>query len=152
MKHDKRSAGVVVAAATVIIILLAVGPTGPAVLSQMSIAGQDDDDGANTAATSSATTVSGNADARVAVGGGNLTLSINQFSPSSIQIQPGESITFYAPTGSTERHNVIFDLSNGTAISSIQLPFILPPGVSPEALQLAPPDNVGKPVIRRRKL
>jgi hypothetical protein len=39
-------------------------------------------------------------------------------------------------------------LSNGTAISSIQLPFILPPGLSPDALQLAPPDNVGKPVIQ----
>jgi plastocyanin len=141
MKHERTFAGVI--AATVAIILLAGFTTEPAMLWQTAIAGQDV---ANTAITTA--TAGDDAKERVAVGGGNLTVSINQFSPSSIEIQPGQSITFYAPNGSTERHNVIFDLSNGTAISSIQLPFILPPGVSPEALQLAPPDNVGKPIIQ----
>ena len=77
-----------------------------------------------------------------------MTLSINQFSPSVMNIQPGENVTFYAPSGSTEIHNVIFDLSNGTAISDIELPFILPPGVPSEALQLAPPNNIGEPIIQ----
>jgi hypothetical protein len=75
-------------------------------------------------------------------------VSINQFSPSNIEIQTGESVTFYAPSGSTELHNVIFDLSNGTARSSVELAFILPPGFSPESLQLAPPDNFGEPIIQ----
>jgi plastocyanin len=141
MKHGKSSAGVIVAAAAAaIIILLAVGPTGPAILSPTAIAGQGD--------VNTTTTVGENAEERVAVGGGNLTVSINQFLPSTIEIQAGKNITFYAPSGSTEVHNVIFDLSNGTAISSIYLPFILPSGISPEALQLAPPDNIGEPIIQ----
>jgi plastocyanin len=146
MKHGKSSAGVIVAAIAAIIILV-VGPTGPAMLSQTAIvAGQGN---VNTTTTSSSTTTVGeNAEERVAVGGGNLTGSINQFSPSTIQIQAGKSVTFYAPSGSTEVHNVMFDLSNGTAISSIYLRFILPSGVSPEALQLAPPDNIGEPIIK----
>ena len=55
---------------------------------------------------------------RVAVGGGNITVSVNQFLPSSVEIQKGESVTFYAPQNSTEVHNVISDLSNGSIISS----------------------------------
>jgi plastocyanin len=141
MKRYTTFAGVIAAAAA--IILLIGFTTEPVILWQTAIGSQDV---ANTSTTSP--TAGGKADERVAVGGGNLTVSINQFSPSITEIQPGESVTFYAPNGSTERHNVIFDLSNGTAISSIQLRFILPPGVSPEALQLAPPDNVGKPIIQ----
>ncbi|HEX6253825.1 MAG TPA: hypothetical protein VFZ55_06360 [Nitrososphaera sp.] len=67
---------------------------------------------------------------RVAVGGildGNLTVSVNQFSPEAVEIQTGDSVAFYAPENSTEVHNVIFDLSNGSIISSLELPFILPP-------------------------
>jgi plastocyanin len=86
--------------------------------------------------------------ARVAVGGGNLTVSINQFSPSNVEIRPGQSVTFYAPSGSTELHNVMFDLTNGAARSSIELAFILPSGFSSEALELAPPDNFGEPIIQ----
>jgi plastocyanin len=86
--------------------------------------------------------------ARVAVGGGNLTVSINQFSPSNVEIRPGQSVTFYAPSGSTELHNVVFDLTNGAARSSIELAFILPSGFSSETLELAPPDNFGEPIIQ----
>jgi len=98
--------------------------------------------------TNTSTNAADNIRGRVAVGGGNLTHSINQFSPSSLQISTGENVTFYAPSGSTELHNVVFDLSNGTAISSIELGFILPPGFSPQTLQLAPPDNFGEPIIQ----
>jgi len=101
---------------------------------------------ATTATTATTTTNTVNAQGRVAVGGGNLTLSINQFSPSVIDIQSGENVTFYAPSGSTEIHNVIFDFSNATAISDIALPFILPPGISSKELQLAPPNNIGEPI------
>jgi len=103
------------------------------------------------------TTVPGNATTqRVAVGGGNITLSINQFSPQTVEIQPGESVTFFAPPGSFEVHNVMFDLSNGTIISNIGVPFTLPPGdfsieaftdVGEELLP-APPYNLGEPIIQ----
>jgi plastocyanin len=80
---------------------------------------------------------------RVAVGGGNITVSVNQFLPSLIEIQRGESVTFYAPQNSTEVHNVIFDLSNGSIISSLELPFVLPEGSDPDQLELVPPFNFG---------
>jgi plastocyanin len=88
---------------------------------------------------------------RVSVGGGNMTVSVNQFSPAVVEIQRGESVTFYAPQNSTEVHNVIFDLSNGSTISDILLPFSLPSGVSAEqaeSLQLAPPFNLGEPITQ----
>jgi len=84
---------------------------------------------------------------RIAVGGGNTTVSINKFLPASVEIQRGESVTFYAPQNSTEVHNVIFDLSNGSIISSLELPFMLPEGADPDQLELAPPFNFGDPII-----
>ena len=100
-------------------------------------------------------TIGNSTSQRVAVGGGNMTISINQFSPQTVQIQSGESVTFFAPNVSTEVHNVIFDQSNGTTTSDIGVPFTLPPGVSQEAptdvsqeLLPAPPYNLGEPIIQ----
>ncbi len=59
-----------------------------------------------------APTIGNSTSQHVAVGGGNMTISVNQFLPQTVQIQSGESVTFYAPSGSTEVHNVIFDQSN----------------------------------------
>jgi plastocyanin len=80
-----------------------------------------------------------------------MTISVNQFSPAAVEIQTGESVTFYAPQNSTEVHNVIFDLSNGSTISDILLPFTLPSGISAEqaeSLQLEPPFNLGEPITQ----
>ena len=84
-----------------------------------------------------------------------MTTSINQFSQQTVQIQSGESVTFFAPNGSTEVHNVIFDQNNGTTTSDIGVPFTLPRGVSQEAptdvsqeLLPAPPYNLGEPIIQ----
>jgi plastocyanin len=153
VKINKRSGGVIVAAiaAAVVAIVFLVGPlTGnaPTPMTQGSLEPMSDAGIATTTTNTTTTTSAANAQHRVAVGGGNLSVSINQFSPSTVQIQPGQSVTFYAPSGSTELHNVLFDLSNGTAISSVELAFILPPGFSPDALQLAPPDNFGEPTIQ----
>ena len=90
---------------------------------------------------------------RVAVGellDGNLTVSVNQFSPAAVEIQTGQSVTFYAPDNSTEVHNVILDLSNGTIISGNELPFILPQGTDTEQLELAPPFNFGEFIIQEQ--
>jgi plastocyanin len=143
---------IIVAAMMMMIILLIAAFSAPALFNQTAIATVDR--GA-AAATSTTPTASENATQRIAVGGGNLTLSINQFSPQIAEIQPGESVTFFAPNGTTEIHNVIFDLSNGTIISDIGVPFTLPPGVSEEAttevseeLLPAPPYNLGEPIIQ----
>ena len=134
--------------------------SGPAMLfSQIAIASTDEQGGGTTTATNSTDTTTAtapdNAARRVAVGGGNMTMSINQFSPQTTEIQPGESVTFFAPRGSTEVHNVIFDSSNGTVISDVGVPFVLPsdnigevPTTVSEALVPAAPYNLGEPIIQ----
>jgi plastocyanin len=129
--------GSVIAAAA---ILIAAGVTGSALLTPQHVVASID----NTIEEE---------EQRVAVGGlldGNLTVSVNLFSPAALETQTGESITFYAPENSTEVHNVIFDLSNGTTISGNELPFILPQGADPEQLELAPPFNFGESIIQEQ--
>jgi plastocyanin len=105
-------------------------------------------DQGNTTTTIPTPTAPDNATQRVAVGGGNINFSVNQFSPQTAEIQPGQSVTFFAADGSIELHNVIFDLTNGTTISDLWVPFILPPDISSEELELAPPYNLGEPMIQ----
>jgi plastocyanin len=153
---DSFNAGSVLTAAMIILIMVSF--CAPALLfTQTAIASTSVEGGTAAATTGTATTTaSDNGTHRVAVGGGNITLSINQFSPQRVQIQPGESVTFFAPEGSFEVHNVIFDLSNGTTISGIGVPFTLPTGeLSIEAytdvaeeLLPAPPYNLGEPIIQ----
>jgi plastocyanin len=138
-KKDNNSAfyvGSVIAAAA---ILMAAGVTGSALLTpHQAIASID-----NTI----------EEEERVSVGGilnGNLTISVNQFSPAAVEIQSGESVTFYAPENSTEVHNVIFDMTNGSTISGLELPFILPQGTDPEQLELALPFNFGESIIQEQ--
>ncbi len=134
-------------------VLIIATISAPALLfTQTAIASIDDEQGGSTTSNdtdmTATATAPDNATQRVAVGGGNVTFSVNQFSPQITEIQPGESVTFFAPDGSTEFHNVIFDLTNGTTISDLWLPFILPTDISSEALQLAPPYNLGEPMIQ----
>src|ERR687896_1970477 len=128
-----------------ILIMGSIVSVAPELLNQTAIAtvGQG-----NTTTTTATPIGPNNATQRVSVGGGNVTFSVNQFSPQITEIQPGESVTFFAPNGSIEPHNVIFDLTNGTTISDLWLPFTLPPDVSTEELQLAPPYNLGEPMIQ----
>jgi plastocyanin len=112
--------------------------------------------GQGSTTTTATPTEPNNATQRVSVGGGNVTFSVNQFSPQITEIQPGETVTFFAPNGSIEPHNVIFDLTNGTTISNLWLPFTLPSDVLggevptdvSEELLLAPPYNLGEPMIQ----
>jgi plastocyanin len=159
-------AGSVAIAAIMMILIMASISAAPALLfTQTAIASIDEqDDSARNGTDMTTTTTTGittptapdNATQRVAVGGGNITISINQFSPQTAEIQRGESVTFFAPNGSTEVHNVIFDLSNGTIISDIGVPFTLPSDVLggevptdiSEELLPAPPYNLGEPIIQ----
>jgi plastocyanin len=155
---DLFHAGSVTTIAAMIIIIMA-SIWAPALsFTQTAIASTEGRGGTTTTTTTGTTTPTtpNNATQRVAVGGGNITLSINQFSPQTVEIQPGESVTFFAPQGSIEVHNVIFDLTNGTTISDIGVPFTLssdvlggevPTDVSEELLP-APPYNLGEPIIQ----
>src|SRR5918998_6724220 len=137
-----------------ILLMASIISVAPALFKQTAIATIDQGDTTTTTATP---TAPDNATTeRVAVGGGNITFSVNQFSPSITEIQPGESVTFFAPNGSIELHNVIFDLTNGTTISDLWLPFTLPSDVLggevptdvSEELLPAPPYNLGEPMIQ----
>ena len=152
---DSINAGSVLIGAMIILIMTSI--CAPALLFTQTAIASTSVEGGTAATTGTAmATASDNGTHRVAVGGGNITLSINQFSPQRVQIQPGESVTFFAPQGSTEVHNVLFDLTNGTTISDVGVPFILPSDiiggevptdVSQELLP-APPYNLGEPIIQ----
>lgn len=158
--NDPFHAGPVIVAAMIILIMASIST--PALLFTQTAVASTEGQGSTTTTTTTGTTTTttptapNNATQRVAVGGGNISLSINQFSPQTVEIQPGDSVTFFAPQDSFEVHNVIFDLSNGTTISGIGVPFTLPPGqfsieaftdVAEELLP-ASPYNLGEPIIQ----
>ena len=159
MKNSFHAGSIIIAAMIILITASSISGSTALLFTQTAIAsttGQGET-AATTTDTTTVTTAPGNATTqRVAIGGGNLTLSINQFSPKTVEIQPGESVTFFAPPGSLEVHNVIFDLSNGTTISDIGVPFILPSdGLggevatnAAEELVPAPPYNLGEPIVQ----
>jgi plastocyanin len=152
MKNSFHAGSIIIAAMIILIMESTILDPTTLLFTQTAIAST-----AGQGETTTTTTVPGNATTqRVAVGGGNLTLSINQFSPQTVEIQPGETVTFFAPPGSLEIHNVIFDFSNGTIISDIGVPFVLPSdGLggevatnAAEELVPAPPYNLGEPIIQ----
>jgi plastocyanin len=159
MKATFHAESVTIGAMMMIILIMA-SISAPALLFMKTAIASIGEQGGSTTTTTTSTgttdpTSPDNATQQVIVGGGNMTISINQFSPQTAEIQPGESVTFLAANGSTEVHNVIFDLSNGTIISDVGVPFTLPPGVSEEAptdvseeLLPAPPYNLGEPIIQ----
>jgi plastocyanin len=154
-------AGSIAVVAMMILIIASISAASALLFTQTAIASIDEQGGSTTTndtdMTAPAATASDNATTqRVAVGGGNITFSVNQFSPQITEIQPGESVTFFAPDRSIELHNVIFDLTNGTTISDLWLPFTLPsdtlggevPTDVAQELLLAPPYNLGEPMIQ----
>ena len=171
MKSVFYSESVIIATMMVILIIASISASA-LLLTQTATASIDergsptnyDTDMTITATTTTATstgiitisTAPDNATQQVAVGGGNITNSINQFLPQTVEIQPGESVTFSASNGSTEVHNVIFDLTNGTTILDVGVPFTLPTealggevptDVSEEVLP-ALPNSVAEPIIQ----
>jgi plastocyanin len=158
-------AGSIAVFAMMILTIASISAAPALLFTQTAIASIEDEQGGVTTTTTNdtdmtaptATAVPNNATTqRVSVGGGNITFSVNQFLPQMTEIQLGQSVTFFAPNGSIEPHNVIFDLTNGTTISDLWLPFTLPPDVLggevptdvAEELLLAPPYNLGEPMIQ----
>jgi len=112
---------------------------------------------ATTATTTGITgpTIGNSTSQRVAVGGRKYDYFDQSILAANSTNSIRRSVAFFAPNGSTEVHNVIFDQSNGTTTSDIGVPFTLPPGVSQEAptdvsqeLLPALPYNLGEPIIQ----
>ena len=96
--NDPFHAGPVIIAAMIILIMASI--SAPALLfTQTAVASTEGQGSTITTTTTTGTTTTtptapNNATQRVAVGGGNISLSINQFSPQTVEIQPGDSVTF----------------------------------------------------------
>jgi plastocyanin len=93
-----------------------------------------------------ATTVGGNniaATNRVQVGGGNATIQYYRFSPQTVEINAGQSVTWYSPAqGIAELHTVTFVLDKSLN-SDIILPFKVTNNTN---FELVPPANIGEPL------
>jgi|SRR5215211_1587116 len=175
MKSVFYSESVIIAAMIGILIIASISASALLLLTQTATASIDkrggttnyDTDMTTTTTTTTTSTSTGtitistapdNATQQVAVGGGNITNSINQFLPQTTEIQPGESVTFSASNGSTEVHNVIFDLTtNGTTTTlDVGVPFTLPtealggevPTDVSEELVPALPNSLAEPIIQ----
>jgi plastocyanin len=82
---------------------------------------------------------------RVAVGeGSNFTVQYYTFTPQTVEINAGESVTWYSPAEFSELHTVTFVLDQNV-MSDIIVPFAVSGGET--NFELLPPFNVGKPIL-----
>jgi plastocyanin len=82
---------------------------------------------------------------RVAVGeGSNFTVQYYTFTPQTVEINAGESVTWYSPAEFSELHTVTFVLDQNV-MSDIIVPFAVSGGET--NFELLPPSNVGKPIL-----
>ena len=77
--------------------------------------------------------------------GSNATVQYYTFSPQSVEINAGESVTWFTPAELSDIHTVTF-VQDPSIISDILLPFAAPSGVLTE-LELLPPFNLGEPLV-----
>ena len=83
---------------------------------------------------------------RVSIGeGSNATVQRFTFTPQSVEINAGESVTWFSPDEFTDIHTVTF-VQDPSTISDILLPFAAPAGSLAE-LELLPPFNLGEPLV-----
>jgi plastocyanin len=82
--------------------------------------------------------------ARVEVAAGsNATVQYYTFSPETVEINAGESVTWSNPAEMSEIHTVTFVLDENLT-SDLILPFAVPEGTD---FELLPPFNVGEPIV-----
>jgi plastocyanin len=94
--------------------------------------------------TGSAATASETASMRVSIGeGSNATIQHYTFTPQSVEINAGESVTWVSPSELSDIHTVTF-VQDPSIVSDIILPFAVSGGTNFELLQ---PFNVGEPVM-----
>ena len=82
----------------------------------------------------------------VSVGeGSNATVQQYTFTPQSVEINAGESVTWFSPAELSDIHTVTF-VRDPSIVSDIILPFASPAGGLTE-LELLPPFNLGEPLV-----
>jgi len=85
---------------------------------------------------------------RVAAGGGNVSLSLNQFLPKDLEINAGDNVTWYNPSKVPEAHTVTFTSDSNLSVSDIISPFAV--SNSTQFVPL-PPDANSEPVMATGK-
>jgi plastocyanin len=85
-------------------------------------------------------------DVRVSIAeGSNATVQYYTFTPQSVEINAGDSVTWFTPAELSDIHTVTF-VQDPSIISDIVLPFAAPGGALAE-LELLPPFNAGEPLV-----
>ena len=77
--------------------------------------------------------------------GSNATVQYYTFTPQTIEIGAGETVTWFSPEEFTDIHTVTF-VRDPSIQSDILLPFAIPAGSSATDFELLPPFNLGEPV------
>jgi plastocyanin len=78
--------------------------------------------------------------------GSNATVQYYTFTPQSVEINAGDSVTWFSPSEISDIHTVTF-VTNSSIISDILLPFAVPAGATGASFDLVPPFNLGEPII-----
>jgi plastocyanin len=80
--------------------------------------------------------------------GSNLTVQYFTFTPQSVEIDAGETVTWFSPDEITDIHTVTIlpDPTDPSIQSDILLPFAIPAGSSATDFELLPPFSLGEPV------
>jgi plastocyanin len=82
----------------------------------------------------------------VAIGeGSNATIQHYTYTPQSVEINAGESVTWFTPAELVDIHTVTF-VQDPSIVSDIILPFAVPAGGATD-FELLPPFNLGEPLI-----
>jgi plastocyanin len=85
---------------------------------------------------------------RVAAGGGNISVSINQFSPKQLNIKVGDNVTWYNEAEVPEPHTVTFVLDSNLSVNEVVSQFAVPN--STQFIPI-PPNSNSEPVITASK-
>jgi plastocyanin len=86
-------------------------------------------------------------DVRVSIAeGSNATVQYYTFTPQSVEINAGDSVTWFSPAELSDIHTVTF-VQDPSIISDILLPFAVPAGGGATDFELLPPFNSGEPLI-----
>ncbi|MFL6493348.1 MAG: hypothetical protein ACJ70N_00940 [Nitrososphaera sp.] len=78
--------------------------------------------------------------------GSNATIQYYTFTPQSVEISPGDSVTWFSPSELSDIHTVTF-VRNSSIVSDIILPFTVPVGAGGTNFDLVPPFNLGEPIV-----
>ena len=78
--------------------------------------------------------------------GSNATIQYYTFTPQSVEISAGDSVTWFSPSELSDIHTVTF-VRNSSIVSDIILPFTVPVGAGGTNFDLVPPFNLGEPIV-----